>query len=89
MREVLDRLERKMDQFLSAISLKADREDVLHLSTRLGTAETRLTELEQYHMNEAVQKKQRSEHRRWLWPTIAGFLAAVAALLGALAAFHV
>lgn len=77
-----------MDQFLGTISLKADREDVIHLSTRVGTAETRLTELEQYHMNEAVQRRKRIEYRRWLWPTVAAFLAALATLVGALLALH-
>jgi hypothetical protein len=77
-----------MDQFLGLMSAKADREDVIRLDTRVGHAETRLTELERLRRDQASQRRQRTEQRRWLWPTVAGFLAAIGGILGVLVALH-
>lgn len=72
----------------NAMSLKADRAEVLQLEQRLGHAEGRVTALE--HLKDAADKhyQARVDHRRWLYPTIAAFLAALATLIAAFAAFH-
>lgn len=88
LREVLGRLESKLDRLVDTIALKADRTEVLELDKRVGQTEVHITELRQQRENDARSEKERTEHRRWLWPTIAAFLAAVSGVLGALALYH-
>jgi hypothetical protein len=88
LKDVLARLEHKLDQVFAALTLKADRAEVTQLDHRVGQAEGRLTALEQERETAERHYRERVDHRRWLIPTLAALLSALATLAAAFAAFH-
>ncbi|GAA4626860.1 hypothetical protein GCM10023196_036830 [Actinoallomurus vinaceus] len=103
LREVLGRLESKLDRLVDTLALKADRaelveldkrverkadrSEVTELDKRVGATESRLTDVVHQLQSDAQHAQERTEHRRWLWPLIVGLLAAIATILGVVVAF--
>ncbi|MFJ5532514.1 hypothetical protein [Streptomyces sp. NPDC093261] len=79
-KELIERLERKLDTYLTLLAGKADRTDVQALEQRVGKVEDHLSVLVE---REHVQEKH-TEGKRWLITALASIVvaaAAVAALL--------
>jgi hypothetical protein len=76
-KELIERLERKIDQFLTLLHNKADRRDLAVLEQRVDTVERHVSALNQ---REAAQEK-RTEWKRWLIPTIATLVLAGATVV--------
>lgn len=80
-RELIERLEKKLDQFLSLLSSKADRSDVSLIDERLDKHHERLQALE--HLNNT--RREVSEFRRWLVPTVFALILTLATIGSVLA----
>jgi hypothetical protein len=88
LKEVLARLEAKLDQVVAAVGGKADRADVDRLDRRLDEHDDRLGKLEESRRTTEKLAAERRDHRRWLFPTLAAIVSALAAIIGTFAALH-
>jgi len=69
-KEILTRIESKMDDFVKALAFKADTSSVENLGQRVTHTEDRLTAIEERNKARDETSKWRSEWRRWLIPAL-------------------
>lgn len=83
-KELIERLERKVDQFLVILSTKADRSDFELEQEKRTELESRVTDIERRLDNDEKHEHDRLEYRRWLIPALSGVLLTLVTLLGIL-----
>ncbi len=81
LKEVIEKLDRKIDAIFTVLSLKADRQDVAALDHRVDSLERRV-ENEQAARNATRNVvRERQEHWRWLVPLLVSVAAITISVL--------
>lgn len=94
LKDVLGRMEGKLDRLVDALAMKADRTEISRLDTRVDVVDARVEgvdarvkAVEEEHRAVAEAADRRVEQRRWLVPTVATAIAAAGTVAGAAAAY--
>lgn len=86
-KELIERLERKVDQFIVILTTKADRTDLELVEEKRVELEARVTDIERRLGLDEEHERERREYRRWLIPAMSGVLLTLVTVLGVLL-FH-
>lgn len=86
-KELIERLERKVDQFIVILSSKADRTDFELIEEKHSELVARVSDIERRLDSDEEHERDRREYRRWLIPALSGVLLALATIVGMLL-FH-
>lgn len=85
-RELIERLDHKIDQFIDLMNAKADRSDVDAIRNEMVSLGARLSHVEHRLEKDEQRSKDRRDWRRWLVPTLFSAILAVATVVAML--FH-
>jgi hypothetical protein len=80
-KEMIERLDHKVDQFLGILSSKADRSEVALVAERLTVVESKVDTLTDRLKKDEKRAKERREWKRWIIPTACTLVGAAATIL--------
>jgi len=83
-KEILKRIEDKVDDLIRGLAFKADTSHVESLNQRVDRAEDRITAIEHRNQSRDEHERGHAEWKRWLIPTVLTAALTVATILSLL-----
>jgi len=81
LKEVIEKLDRKIDAMFTVLNLKADRADLTALDHRVDTLERRVESDQTARNATRSAQRERQEHWRWLLPLLVAITGVVLAVV--------
>lgn len=80
-REMIERLDRKIDQFIVIMASKAERAEVGLLDERLISVESKVSQLADRLKKDEKRAQEKREWKRWVIPTMCTLIGTAATIL--------